>query len=63
MTQYWFNTRTSQVEETEERGPNRDVLGPFDTREEAERAIEIARRRTEEWDREDAAWEGRDVED
>ena len=57
MTEYWFNTRTGRVEETEERSPSRDVLGPYASRAEAERALEIARQRTEQWDAEDAAWE------
>ena len=37
---FWFNTRTNEVEE----GPQSlsiDRLGPFSTREEAERALEI----------------------
>lgn len=41
---YWFNTRTSTVEE----GPQSlsiDRIGPFQTREEAERAIEIVEER------------------
>ncbi len=41
---YWYNTRTGQVEE----GPQSlsiDRLGPFETREEAERAPEIVEER------------------
>lgn len=41
---YWYNTRTGQVEE----GPQSlsiDRLGPFTTREEAERAPEIVEER------------------
>lgn len=62
MPEYWFNTRTGKVEVTEEKSPSRDLLGPYATREEAERALEIARARTQKWDREDAVWEG-DVEE
>lgn len=41
---YWYNTRTGQVEE----GPQSlsiDRLGPFNTREEAQRAPEIVAER------------------
>jgi hypothetical protein len=63
MTEYWFNTRTGQVEETEDRSPSRDVLGPYASRAEAEQALETARQRTERWDAEDAAWERRGAAD
>ena len=53
---YWFNTRTNQVEEGRQ-SLSIDRLGPFDTREEAERALEIvaerARRIREEDERDD----------
>lgn len=40
--------------------PNDHRLGPYATREEAERALETARQRTEAWDEEDRRWrEGR----
>jgi hypothetical protein len=54
-TEFWFNTATGQVEE----GPQSSWthrLGPYQTREEAERALEKARDRTESWDREDDDW-------
>ena len=41
---------------TAERGqvcPAKDRLGPYATREEAERALETVRRRNEEWDAQD----------
>lgn len=50
---FWFNTRTATVEE----GPQSLAiyrLGPFTTREEAERANEIVAERARKWAEEDA---------
>ena len=45
---WWYNHRTGEVEEgPQSLGSDRD--GPFDTREDAERAPEIARERAERW--------------
>lgn len=49
MAQWWFNLRTQQVE-PDEGGPNAERLGPFDSQEEAQNALELARKRNEEWD-------------
>jgi hypothetical protein len=52
MTQWWYNHRTGEVEE----GPqslSSDRDGPYESREDAEHAPEIARRRAAEWDQED----------
>lgn len=54
MTEWWFNTRTQQVEE----GPQSlaaDRVGPFATREDAARANEIIAERARRWAEEDAA--------
>lgn len=54
QTEWWYNSRTGQVEE----GPQSlaaDRIGPFETREEAERAPEIVAERAREWAAEDAA--------
>jgi hypothetical protein len=60
MGTYYFNTRTGLVEDLEDKSPSRDLLGPYATREEAERALATAHERTEKWDEEDRAWnEGR----
>jgi hypothetical protein len=60
MGTFYFNTRTGQVEDLEDKSPSRDLLGPYATREEAERALVTAHERTETWDDEDRAWnEGR----
>jgi len=54
---YWYNIATGRVETDDDRGPAEDVLGPYDTPEEAGRALDIARAKTEKWDAEDRAWE------
>lgn len=54
MTEYFYNTRTHQVEE----GRSSDwsqLMGPYATREEAEHALERARARNEAWDAQDEA--------
>ncbi len=54
MTEWWYNHVTGEVEEgPQSLGIDRD--GPFDTREEAERAPEIAAERARTWAAEDAA--------
>jgi hypothetical protein len=53
MTEWWYNHRTGEVEE----GPQSlwsDRDGPYATREEAQRAPEIARERSRAWAAEDA---------
>ncbi len=50
---YWYNVMTRQVETDDSRSRAADVLGPYATREEAERAIETAHARTDNWERED----------
>ena len=49
---WWFCLRHKTVE-PDAGCPGRERLGPYATREEAERALETARRRTEEWDAQD----------
>lgn len=56
MSEYWFNIYTHQVEE----GPQSDyrkLLGPYETRAEAEKALKLAAERTRKWDEEDRAYE------
>ncbi len=53
MTEWWFNTKTQEVEE----GPQSLSalrVGPFDSREEASRANEIIAERARAWAAEDA---------
>jgi hypothetical protein len=56
---YWYNTATGQVETDEDRGQAKDVMGPYETREEAARALQTAHERTEKWDEEDRQWNAR----
>ena len=58
MTEYWFNTQTRQVEEGHQ-SDWKNLMGPYPTREQAERALQTARANTERWDREDAEWQDR----
>ena len=51
---WWYNDRTGEVE----RGPQslaHERIGPFVTREEAERALEIVAERARRWAEEEAA--------
>lgn len=47
---YWFCVRHRRVEDEDNMCPPIDRLGPYDTREEAERALETAEQRNEDWD-------------
>ena len=50
---FFYDTRTGEVLDDEHRGPAKYLLGPYATREEALRAPELARARTEAEDRRD----------
>ncbi|QYH36045.1 methionine aminopeptidase [Salinibacterium sp. M195] len=53
MTQWWFNHKTGEVEEgPQSLGVDRD--GPYDTREQAEHAPQIAAERARKWANEDS---------
>lgn len=54
---FWYNIETGAVESDANRSRNDNVMGPYDTEEEASRALETARARTEKWDEEDREWE------
>lgn len=61
MSEYWFNTRTGQVETDVDRSQSKDLLGPYATHDEAARALQTAHEKTEKWDDEDRRWaEGED---
>lgn len=63
-SQFWFNVGTGQVETDENKSRGEILLGPYATREEAARALETAREKTEHWDEEDRRWEeGPDADD
>jgi len=46
---FWYCTKHHAVEEADGCGPM-DRLGPYPTREKAQRALETVRERNEEWD-------------
>ena len=50
MSDFWFCVKHHTVEQGADMCPPIDRLGPFDTREEAEHALEKAEQRNEEWD-------------
>ena len=59
---FYYNLKTGQVEQ----GRQSDwtvLMGPYPTREAAERALETARQRTESWDAADRAWQRPDDDD
>ena len=53
--EYWFNTRTGQVEEGRQSSWSH-LMGPYRTRAQARQALDRAARRSEAWDREDERW-------
>ncbi len=54
---YYYNISTGQVEEGQQSDAF-NVMGPYNTREEAAAALAKAKQRNEEWEAEDRAWEG-----
>lgn len=54
MVQYWYNRRTGVVEEGRQSLAS-ELIGPFATRAEAERALEKLRDNAAKWAAEDAA--------
>jgi hypothetical protein len=51
--QYWYNTQTGEVEKGAQ-SLALDRVGPFATADEAARALDIVRERSEQWAAEDA---------
>lgn len=56
-SEYFYNIRTGQVEHGRQ-SKGDDLMGPYASQEEASRALEIAREKTEKWDEEDRQWSG-----
>ena len=52
MTEYWFNVRTHEVEEDRQSDWSQ-LIGPYATRAEAERALEKVQQRNDAWDKDD----------
>ena len=50
---WWFNVDSKQVESDDNRSQNANVMGPYDSQEEASRALEHAQENTDRWDAED----------
>jgi len=53
QSQRWWYCIKDKTVEPEAGCPAKDRLGPYDSKEEAEHALDIARRRNEEWDAQD----------
>ena len=51
--QYWYNVKTGQVEDDDNKSAGENVMGPYGSRDEAARALETAHEKTEAWDEED----------
>ena len=54
---YWYNVSSGQVETDDNKSQSDDLMGPYDSQDEAANALQTARERTEKWDAEDKAWE------
>ena len=54
--QFFFNIRTGAVESLADKSQSKDLMGPYPTREAAERALATAQEKTEAWDEEDRRW-------
>jgi hypothetical protein len=52
MTEYWFNVRTHEIEEDRQSDWSQ-LIGPYTTRAEAEKALEKVQQRNDAWDRDD----------
>jgi hypothetical protein len=53
MSDFWFCVKHHRVEQGEDVCPPIDRLGPYPTREEAERALDTAEQRNRDWDQDD----------
>ena len=50
---WWYSLRYHAVEDDDGPTPGKDRLGPYPTREDAERALETVQERNQEWDAKD----------
>lgn len=57
--EYFFNARTKMVEKGRQSSWD-DLMGPYNTREEAQMALEKAQQRNDTWDDADDSWRGND---
>jgi hypothetical protein len=51
--QWWFCTRHMRVEPADTPCPGKDLLGPYQTKEEAAHALDKVKERNEAWDAQD----------
>lgn len=56
---YWFNVDSGKVETDDTKSRGEIVMGPYETEDEARRALDIAREKSESWDAEDREWDDR----
>ncbi len=56
---YYFNIRTRMVERGRQSAWEH-LMGPYETLDEAEKALEIAEARTADWDDDDLEWDSED---
>jgi hypothetical protein len=57
MVEYWYNVRTHEVEE-DAQSDWTQLIGPYKTREEAQKALEKVKERNRSWDPSDANGDG-----
>jgi hypothetical protein len=58
--QWWWDLAQGRAVRDDERGPDRDVLGPYPSRAAAEAWRESHEAREEAWEDEDERWQGED---
>ena len=54
---YWYNIESGQVEPDESKSAGENLMGPYDTEEQARNALASAAERTAQWDQEDEEYE------
>lgn len=54
---FWYDVEKKQVVESDRSMFHGSLMGPYDTREEAQNALRTAAERTRQWDAEDAKWD------
>ena len=61
--QWYWNLKQGRAVQASQRGPADDLMGPYDSKEEAERWRERFDARNEQWEQADREWEGDEGED
>jgi hypothetical protein len=60
--QWYWDLRKNRAVRASERGPGEDVMGPYDTKEDAEHWREKVEARNEAWEQADREWAGEEEE-